>query len=101
MANITSIVASLVCYYGTDAAKIAEGIALAETKIPALIDAADQDRVIYTSIEGNQFRWSEEGLSNGDRLAIWTRLKKDLEGLSAGNAPSACVFTPSFKRIEI
>lgn len=92
-----AIVKDLVAHFKSD---IPAGIAYADSQLNILLPRVAEDRLIQSTVEGNTFRWSEEGMTARDWFSIWAKVKEGLEDCLNEVRPSRGVFSPSFCSIE-
>lgn len=97
MAETSQIITSLISVYKDDAPA---GIAVAQAKIDELLLVVDENRIILSDIEGNQFRWEDKALNKADWLVVWTGVKNGLARIVAGETTRTGFFQPQFKRLQ-
>ena len=100
MASNTQIVAELSSYYADDCAA---GLAAAQSELDKLRDDVGSDRLIFSAIEGNSFRWAEEGRDPADWFVIWSGVKKRMQDCVDGKTASSggSVFSAKFNHISL
>jgi len=96
MARNAQIVADLTANWKDDPDS---GIAVAQQRLSELVGLVETERIIFSSIEGNQFRWEETGRSQADWFLIWSKVSRNLEDCKAGKRPKAGLFSPKFNRL--
>ena len=91
------IINQLIQHYKDDPAV---GVSYATNQLYDLLPRIDEDRVIFSNIEGNIFKWQEVGRTAADWFAIWSKVKKGLQDCLDSVSPARGIFTPTFCNIE-
>ena len=92
-----SIIRSVIAQYKDD---IPAGIVYATAQMAEYFPQLTDDRLIQSTVEGNTFRWQEQGYTAAQWYNFWAEVKKGLEAFQDGVSPSQGVFSPSFQNIE-
>ena len=79
---------------------IPAGIALATSKMKELLPDIESNQLIRSSIEGNEFRWDNDGHTPADWYAFWSEVKRRLEACLEGEAQESGIYTASFRHLE-
>lgn len=98
MVSSAQIIRDLTDFYKDN---VGNGLIVVATRLSELEAVVESDRLIFSSIEDNQFRWQDEGRTKADWFSIWIRVKNNLLDIQAGKRPGGNgVFRFNFNNIQ-
>lgn len=99
MVSSNQVISDLTLYHKDD---IPAGILYATSRLEELKGGIEANLLIFSDIEENKFRWSDEGRDSSDWFNIWTNVRQNLINLQEGRTSKPRgIFSRRFNRIAL